>query len=89
MSGNVLPKPVENKWKISFRWLIQALQRIHRCFQNTSPPWTHKACTVNRLQKTCVQVPDKSHYRRSAVLGLHLLQEQEMLPAKDKKKGAC
>ena len=63
MSGNVLPKPVENKWKISFRWLIQALQRIHRCFQNTSPPWTHKACTVNRLQKTCVQVPDKSHYR--------------------------
>ncbi len=59
MSGNVLPKPVENKWKISFRWLIQALQRIHRCFQNTSPPWTHKACTVNRLQKTCVQVPDK------------------------------
>jgi hypothetical protein len=59
VSGNVLPKPVENKWKISFRWLIQALH-IHRCFQNTSPPWTHKACTVNRLQKTCVQVPDKA-----------------------------
>jgi len=61
----VLPKPVENKWKMSFRWLIQGVTTYSQVFQKYLAPWTHKACMVNQSQKTCVQVPGKSPYRTS------------------------
>jgi hypothetical protein len=39
---------------------LWGVTRIDRCFSTLAP----KACTVNRLQKTCVQMPDKSFIRR-------------------------
>jgi hypothetical protein len=70
--------------EISLGWLIRALGLIHRCVQNSSAPWTYKACTVNLTTDACVQVPGMSRYRKLEIRmdGYRVYQASEPIRAR-------
>ena len=73
LQGNekILPKPVENKWKISLEGSFRRDNPFTGVSQSTSAPGLIRPAPSIGSQKTCLQVPDTSRTRTSVALALH------------------